>query len=76
MRQPQNEQQKSKQGRISSLGCLAWGIWAGLVLIFGQSTWSSMYENETRAATIYATFTGLLVIGGVIVYFSRRYNNL
>lgn len=55
-------------------GCLGWSLWAGLLLFFGQSTWASLYENEIRAAIIYAAFVGILLFGGIIVYFSRRYN--
>lgn len=51
-------------------------VWIGLIFLFGQSAWASIYENEIRAAIIYAAFSGLLLLGGIIVYISRRYNNI
>lgn len=59
-----------------ALGWGGWGLWGFLILFFGQNTWASLYENETRAAIIYAAFTLLLFFGGVIVHFSRRFNDL
>ena len=54
---------------------IIWGLWVGAIIFFGQNTLASMYENEKRAAIIYALFTILLMMGGGIVSMSRKYKN-
>ena len=76
MQQNQGDTEKDKKAEkiaTSRLGYLGWGLWIVTVIFFGQNTWASMYENEPRAAMIYAAFTILLLMGGGIVYMSRKY---
>lgn len=78
MQQNQGEFKNKKQAEksISSrFGFIGWGLWFLAIIFFGQNTWASMYENETRAAMIYAAFTVLLLLGGGIAFMSRKYNN-
>ncbi|MBT3670621.1 MAG: hypothetical protein HOA61_01030 [Bacteroidetes bacterium] len=66
---------QSNQFPKSCIGYLGWLIWFGAIIFFGQNTWASMFENEPRAAIIYAAFTLLLLLGGAVVFMSRKYKN-
>ena len=48
------------------------GIWLALVIFFVQNAWASVYENEVRAAMIYAGFSLLLFFGGIAFHYSRK----
>ncbi len=65
---PENKNSRKVTGYIGA------GVWIFLLLFFGQSTWASMYENEVRAAMIYAGFTGIIFFSGVITYYSKAQN--
>jgi len=54
------------------VGHLGWGAWFILVLFLIQNAVASRLENEPRAALLYWMLVFALVLGGGIVYLSRK----
>lgn len=55
---------------------LLWGIWLVAELFILQNAIASSQEVEPRAATIFWVTFAVLLIGGVIVWFTRRYKEI
>jgi len=51
---------------------LLWGVWLIAELFFLQNALASGQEVETRAATIFWVIFVVLLIGGAIVWYTRR----
>lgn len=46
-------------------------VYGLLLLLFTQAAWASLFENELRAAVIYLSIVIVLVLAGLISFFSR-----
>lgn len=53
---------------------LLWGIWLIAEIFFLQNAIASSQEVEPRAATIFWVTFAVLLIGGAIVWYARRFN--
>lgn len=53
------------------LRSLLWLVYGLFLILFAQAAWSSLFENELRAAVIYLSVVIVLILGGLISYFSR-----
>jgi hypothetical protein len=51
---------------------LLWAIWLFVEIVLLQNALASGAELEPRAATIFWIMFGVLLLGGVIVWFARR----
>lgn len=49
-------------------------LFGGLIVLFAQAAWASLFENELRAAAIYLSIVIVLALGALISYVSRYFN--
>lgn len=52
----------------------SWGIWILLEIFLLQNALACGYENEVRAGLIFWLLFVIVLLGGIIVYFSRHVN--
>jgi hypothetical protein len=61
-------------GLMKALRWMGRILFGGMIILFAQAAWASLFENELRAAVIYLSIAIVLVLGALISYVSRYFN--